>query len=1026
MMINLLVYLILLQIITTKSDYIISNELSLFDDSEPGYELINLNKLKNNNLNNQFKLVNDTSLVNYVELSRDVTENTLVILKKKINFDVLCDTSETTNCVQNLKIVAVNENDFIELPIRIQHAQPQQQPKKGIDNLQQAKSKLKLKFNQTSLSLVASLQHNIFTIDAATLFLNDDLNKKQRKRIDQYNLEDLITKIEYKAYAFDNLPSLNEFNLIISKQNDTKLKLNAFFLSQYSLQNALNNKKKFTYIIEAYLPADSQSVDIRTKFGPIKNASLSLEIKIEEQDDLDSEMFKPLDFENPIYITKLTDNLKANAIVLQPKIKEAINSSQIVCSLTTTKKANDTKEDVSELPFYINENNCSIMLKQNTFELITELTKEEVYTFGIKATYKNLNNTGKLLNYYYDYMVPALAKIEIRIKHEPARAPAVKYETILTRHESVSNSKRTQTIILNINEPIEPDCKLIKFMIADDDLSTERRNQFEWIFNKSDEIFKFNKMNKNLIASNRILLTDRLVYKTTIQLRERLKQSVGPVLKEINLEFRVDYDPLIFENEEYSLIVTETNILNENLIRVATVQTKHQQNKTNIKYRLLMNENDETSDLNQFFQIDSNSGWLSAHRQLSDQYFELNIIATNVEQQKSATVKLKITIECQTHKKDSDKQVKFTVYENLPNQTQIATLKSVCSNLNLKYEISNTFTSKLCSKTLLTNQIYPNQDDVSCNYYTLNNASNLVSLDSLNGHILTNNFMNTSLFMSSLQNDDTLINDEDFKLKLSFKITASNSLGLSITFEIDLTVQSAPKILNFFDNLAIAEPNQSLNYTSEEILTTSNCLYNYKYLIEKDLEAKSDLIRFVKIDYNSAHLQAEFKQQITDCKTSTFMINSNGCLSLKYDDQNKNCINESLTNDYTVLKSGSYNIEFKLCYYDTNKVSCSPFYSQHIYVERDLLKSARFVTNILVNDFLDSFDNKSFPSTGQFLLKSITTNFYVLITLIIISSVTLIVILVILIRLCKYYKNRKAFKSEMAYVLPIKKCMESK
>ena len=161
-MINLLVYLILLLLKQTKSDYIISNELTLFDDSEPGYELINLNKLKNNNLNNQFKLVNDTSLVNYVELSRDVTENTLVILKKKINFDVLCDTSETTNCVQNLKIVAVNENDFIELPIRIQHAQPQQQPKKGIDNLQQAKSKLKLKFNQTSLSLVASRQQHYF------------------------------------------------------------------------------------------------------------------------------------------------------------------------------------------------------------------------------------------------------------------------------------------------------------------------------------------------------------------------------------------------------------------------------------------------------------------------------------------------------------------------------------------------------------------------------------------------------------------------------------------------------------------------------------------------------------------------------------------------------------------------------------------------------------------------------------------------------------------------------------------------
>ena len=84
MRINLAIYLIVcLFIEQIVTDYIISDELLLADDTEPGVQLINLNKLKHSNSNNQFKLVNDTSLVNYVALVRD-RENTLVVLKKKI------------------------------------------------------------------------------------------------------------------------------------------------------------------------------------------------------------------------------------------------------------------------------------------------------------------------------------------------------------------------------------------------------------------------------------------------------------------------------------------------------------------------------------------------------------------------------------------------------------------------------------------------------------------------------------------------------------------------------------------------------------------------------------------------------------------------------------------------------------------------------------------------------------------------------------------------------------------------------
>ncbi len=1044
MIINLVIYLIFISLINqlAKCDYIRSDELVLIDDSEPGHQVINLNELKNSHLANQFKLVRDTSLVSYVDLIRDLNDNTIVVLKKKINFENVCDilpSSEVSSCVQSLKIVAVNENDFIELPIRIQHKFHQQEAKKsGNSDSVALKSKFKLKFNQTSLNLFAGLQYNTFTVDAASIFINEDIlmNKKLRKRLDQFNLDDLNSKIEYRIVAIDNLASSSEFNLILTKYNESsanKLKLNAFFLSQQSFQNAMNEKKKFYYSIEAFLPFASQSVEFKSKFGSIKNTSINLEIKIEDPDDLNelnTDLFKPLDFELPIYTAILMDNLTANTVVLQPKLKDSVNNSQIVCSLTREHKANQTndliEDDDVSLPFFLNEVDCSIQLKQNSYDLIKELNKDEFYSFGIKATYKNLKNTSKLINYYYDYMIPAFAKIQIRIRHELAKPPAIKYETILSRHEIIKSSDKSQTIILNINEPIEIESKLIKLLISDQDPQA-RKHQFDWTFNKSDENFKLSKVNKNLIVSNRIELTDRLVYKTTIQIREKLKASLGPVLQEINIELRIDYDPLIFENEEYTLLITEANVLYENLIRVATMPTKHQLNKTSINYRIWTNEDNEGSDTNKYFQIDSNTGWIMAHKQLNEKHsqYELTIIASNNEQQKTASVKLKINVECQIHKKLNDKSFKFNVHENLPSGTEIATLQTVCSNMNLNYQLASSFTVKLCSKALLTNQMFSNLDELSCNYFKMNNSTSLFNLDSISGSLLTNEFINTTFFMSSLQTDESVnyINDDDFKLKFNFNISARNSLGFVVNFDVDLSIQSAPRLLNFFENLGFSELiSNTVNYSQEEKHSVSSCFYNYKYLIDKELDAKSEMIRFVHIDSDTGqHLQADFKQRVSDCLSTSFVINNNGCLTLKYNEQNKNCANEST--DFVLLKSGSYNFEFKLCYYDKNKVSCSPLYNQHLFLSKDLLRSSQFFTNILVNEY-NGLDNNTLASPGHLLLKTIASNLYVLIILIAITLITLLVISVLTFKLCLYYKNRKQMHAD--YGLPIKKCIEIK
>lgn len=116
----------------SRQDYIRSDELILNDNLEIGSEIINLNKLLNTEeASLQIKIVNDTSLVNYIDLDYINSGNTLIILKKRINFEEICDSSlhqieslarsQSTilACSQTLRIVAINENNFIEIPVQI-------------------------------------------------------------------------------------------------------------------------------------------------------------------------------------------------------------------------------------------------------------------------------------------------------------------------------------------------------------------------------------------------------------------------------------------------------------------------------------------------------------------------------------------------------------------------------------------------------------------------------------------------------------------------------------------------------------------------------------------------------------------------------------------------------------------------------------------------------------------------------------------------------------------------------------------
>ncbi len=63
---------------------------------------------------NIFKIVDDTPLFNYIHL-----ENSKLFLSKPLNFNDLCNINDFSHCHHTLKIIAVNNNHFIEVPFQI-------------------------------------------------------------------------------------------------------------------------------------------------------------------------------------------------------------------------------------------------------------------------------------------------------------------------------------------------------------------------------------------------------------------------------------------------------------------------------------------------------------------------------------------------------------------------------------------------------------------------------------------------------------------------------------------------------------------------------------------------------------------------------------------------------------------------------------------------------------------------------------------------------------------------------------------
>ena len=1052
----------------STQDYIRSQDITLTDDIRVGAEVANLNTIINKQAvlppnNSLFKIVEDTKLVDYLNLECSSDEKCIIVLKKKLNYEDICEQFNTaTNksvqqpsaCAQTLKIIAINQNDFIEIPVEIKHV----------------KQTKKITFDfPTNLGLNLTSQFNTFFVNSATIIENSELNGN----------------IEYNADS-TSLPNYLQINLI--KLGNGKLRLDVNFSSEQYLMRAYEQGSIYNIKINAFLPT--------SLFEFAENvAMLDLTLKMGE---IERKKLQPLEFEYPIYTILLDGNLNQHHIVLEPKLKEISEENQVVYILLKDGDKNapisSLDQTTSSLPFYVDTHDGSIHLKVSTMELFNVENEEKTFTFGLKATYKQLidkkSSDNFKVNYYNDYIIPGFARIEIKLRRDSSSSryknkfkqiPKVESEFLtpfVSRYEILNEETANQTLVFYINDPIQIKSKLIKFYLRFNETNGTKLTWLleEDIEKKNSFLYSVNGGNVTLINKNEF--KDQFNYKTQLRLVEVIDtEERYEILSELNVEFRIDYDPILFEKADYSVYLTQANLIEQNLVNIRVRERLNKNFTNNVVYRIKENEMDY-----EFFEINPANGWLRARQVLIDKsFYEIVIVATNNDLQKTGVVKCKIYLDCTTTPKTSGLTpstsiAKYNLFDKSSNRTQIGMFKSVCSVTRIDRQ-SYVYTTeagdifiKFCSK----------QNRLFCKKFNFNRLIEqqtntdlklieLISLDEFNGYLITNFMLNVNLLVS-------LINDEFFQMhdeskdvfdthlvNLVFKANLKTE-SASLNYLMDVSINNVPKIVNFNEGLVVLEKSAGEEHESSERSSNGDglnqCLFNYKFLINEEDSSSStggnkntnnrniaglvsrnniakfqssisSVPRFVKIDQNLGHhSEAEFK--ISDC-SAWFFIYNNGCLAMRSDhlERNERCaLLQSKSN--VLLQAGAYSIVFKLCYYNNNKVSCSQFYNQSIVVPKDLKKSSRLETRTHkftkleldenetkgsdVNfNSADKISNKQPPGKGSALFR--TTN-YTIYLLVLFGVIIFIALMAMSMLFIMFFRPKRTSSSDKAFVLP--------
>ena len=278
-------------------------------------------------------------------------------------------------------------------------------------------------------------------------------------------------------------------------------------------------------------------------------------------------------------------------------------------------------------------------------------------------------------------------------------------------------------------------------------------------------------------------------------------------------------------------------------------------------------------------------------------------------------------------------------------------------------------------------------------------------------------------------NDETIFDYNKLSVLLEARIKSLSNMNIISNYNIEIVIQKSPSLHNFDDNLIVLASNETSLSTMDVLnYNTNNCLYTYNFSLDKHY---TPLVRFIRLDENLVQAEAEFKY--SECLAS-FFIHNDGCLSIKTDHllNNNKCTksNRNLLNstDIMILKAGAYNVRFKLCYYDKNKVSCSSFYNQTIQIEKNLYNSSILTTRLLKNEYR-LYDQLN--STKLKVFKLLQNSNQSIILLVLLVAVLVLALMAILTAIYFFFRTRSKrdvknnLSCEKVFVLPPSSCETS-
>ena len=399
---------------------------------------------------------------------------------------------------------------------------------------------------------------------------------------------------------------------------------------------------------------------------------------------------------------------------------------------------------------------------------------------------------------------------------------------------------------------------------------------------------------------------------------------------------------------------------------------------------------------------------------------------------------------------DFNELVQFSMFENSPSQTQVGRVVSVCEDsTTLQVKMDNSISVHVCLDEL--NFI---SDETNCITYnltklmngplaflksrlqlfTVDGANNIISANSLN--IDKSTVLELIKSHYSVQNETagqvidlkSLLDHDDSRISVIFDLALEMDSGKSVKkFDAQVWLRDVPEVKNFHGTIYLSQqaPGQ-LNLTTtspepkdQEDFSPEKCIFKYDFdLHEKMLDWSAT--RFVKVDSSSqVHQEAEYRTGDICDSASAFVIRKDGCLTIRLlnASESSQCSSHGSNVNGTgqvvsprpLLKKGTYNLTFKLCYYEKNKIACSGLYQQLVTVAQDVAEpSSELVVTLDEDDRNSSLIGKSnsYKSASPF---SFTSKFSIYHAIFIGIFVVLIaVVMVIIFSFAKLFGRRKS------------------